>query len=248
MIHLLGESDIPATTRSMDIDFGRPLAPPYAVRVSSGWEAGRSHPGIDIEASIGTPVVAIADGVVITADHAGGGDAGKWVAIQHGHGWVSRSMHFSLVMVVRGQVVRKGQIIGMSGTTGKSSGPHLHLDLKLAPEWVPLVEREVGGQTADFHPRMDGRLGVPAEPWVPVDSYRPDVLARAARNNVMLYAARVKTRIATDARAARRSAWIYAAFGISILGAGTGMLLWLFSQPSRAARAAHRPWFPGSLS
>jgi murein DD-endopeptidase MepM/ murein hydrolase activator NlpD len=225
----------PSTVRSMDISFGRPLAAPFLIHVTSGWHDGRTggHPGVDIQAATGTPVVAMAAGTVITANSEGGGDAGKWVAIQHDNGWVTRSMHFSKVLVKRGQVVARGELIGLSGNTGRSSGPHLHLDLKLAPEWIPLVRREVGAWgPRSYKPHQDGRDGVPAESWVPADSYRQDVIDRARENHIPLYAERVKRQQATDDLIRASFSWSYVALGLGLFGLGAGLYWWL---PSRRA-------------
>lgn len=221
-------SDTPANTRSMDIDFGRPL--PGYIKVSSGWEDGRAHPGIDLPTPVGTPTYAMQDGVVITADAEGGGDAGKWIAIQHAHGWVSRYMHHSKLLVKKGQVVRRGQQIGLSGNTGLSSGPHLHVDLKLSPEWIQNVQREVGvWGPRGFKAEMNDRIGVPAETWVPVDDYRPDVIARARANNVALYAERKQHQRDTEVVGRALGPWTKAAIGLGLISAAAGAALYLAS-------------------
>ena len=226
-------TDTPANVRSMDIDFGRPL--PGTIKVSSGWEDGRKHPGIDLPTPVGTPTLAMQDGVVITADAEGGGDAGKWIAIQHAHGWVSRYMHHSKLLVKKGQVVRKGQQIGLSGNTGLSEGPHLHVDLKLAPEWIPLVVREVGQWgPRGFTAEMNGRLGVPAESWVPVDDYRQDVIDRARKNRIPLYAERkAQQRADYAARAAVIGPWMKVAIGLGLFTAAMGATFYLMSTTRR---------------
>lgn len=92
---------------------------------------GKGHNGIDLRASIGTAVFAAADGVVT-----GSGDTdigcprgsyGKWVLINHLNGLSSVYGHLSLVKAVPGAQVKQGDIIGYSGNTGYSTGPHLHL-------------------------------------------------------------------------------------------------------------------------
>jgi murein DD-endopeptidase MepM/ murein hydrolase activator NlpD len=241
---LLAEtSDTPDNVRSMDIDFGRPFPAGYAVKVTSGWEDGRGHPGLDISAKVGTPVIALQEGTIITARPEGTGDAGNWVGIQHAHGWVTRYMHLSKVQVKKGQVVKKGQQIGLSGNTGLSSGPHLHLDLKLLPEWIPLVEREVGRPKTGYFTKQDGRTGVPAEPWVPVDSYRDDVIERARRNNIPLYAERKKRQHETEASRARvLGPWTKAAITLGILGAGAGVMFYVASVTAAAPGRRRIRW------
>ena len=83
------------------------------------------HPGIDYLCPVGTPVSVCDDGVVEHADEAG--TAGIMVKVRHEHG-VTRYLHLSQVMVVFGEQVRRGRVIGLSGNTGFSTGPHLHLD------------------------------------------------------------------------------------------------------------------------
>jgi len=84
------------------------------------------HSGIDYGAGTGTPILATANGTVKTADWKGG--YGKAVEIDHGNGVMTRFGHMSAFNVVEGQKVRKGQVIGYVGSTGRSTGPHLHYE------------------------------------------------------------------------------------------------------------------------
>jgi len=93
--------------------------------------ASGSHSGVDFRASTGTPVKAVADGVI-----EGVGDTdttcpkasfGKWIFIDHNNGLATTYGHLSLIKVSSGQKVTRGQIIGYSGNTGHTTGPHLHL-------------------------------------------------------------------------------------------------------------------------
>lgn len=90
---------------------------------------GRSdfHPGLDISANHGRPVQATADGTVTTAAH--GGNYGNLVVIDHGFGIVTRYGHLSRFAVMNGQQVRRGEIIGYVGSTGRSTSPHLHYEI-----------------------------------------------------------------------------------------------------------------------
>jgi murein DD-endopeptidase MepM/ murein hydrolase activator NlpD len=94
---------------------------------------GPSHPlGIDIGVQQGTPIVAAKAGVVTFA----GGDPccsyGYYVDVDHGGGWMTRYGHFrSWPIVSVGQHVAQGQVLGYSGTTGYSTGPHLHFEIRL---------------------------------------------------------------------------------------------------------------------
>ena len=102
-----------------------------------GWNTYLGHEGIDIPMEIGEPVYACAAGTVTYAQagwHSGMGydglaSYGNCVFIDHGSGWQSRYAHMSSIAVASGTVVQQGQLIGYVGSTGNSSGPHLHLAL-----------------------------------------------------------------------------------------------------------------------
>jgi murein DD-endopeptidase MepM/ murein hydrolase activator NlpD len=91
-----------------------------------------SHPGVDFAAPIGTPVKAALSGMVVAAgnmDLAGKGRCrayGKWIMIQHANGLSTLYGHLSLLGVTKGQSVSTGDVIGYSGNTGATTGPHLH--------------------------------------------------------------------------------------------------------------------------
>ena len=86
------------------------------------------HTGVDISAPIGTPIRATADGVVSTAEFAS--RYGRLVMIDHG-GMQTYYGHLSRFDVIAGQEVRRGQIIGALGASGRVSGPHLHYEVRL---------------------------------------------------------------------------------------------------------------------
>lgn len=89
---------------------------------------GRMHRGIDIAAPIGTPVVAAAPGVVVSAGWNSGG-YGKLVEIQHPDGSLTLYAHNNRILVRRGQEVAQGEQISEMGSTGRSTGPHLHFEV-----------------------------------------------------------------------------------------------------------------------
>ncbi len=141
-----------------------PSAPPIEGPVGSGFGfrtdpfSGRAalHTGLDFPAEAGTPIVASAAGVVVTADwHA---DYGQTVELDHGNGLVTRYAHCLKVLVKPGQLVRRGQPIAEVGSSGRSTGPHLHFEVLvegvpqdparfLAAASAPLAAR-AGGRTA----------------------------------------------------------------------------------------------------
>ncbi|MBV8552357.1 MAG: peptidoglycan DD-metalloendopeptidase family protein [Acidobacteriaceae bacterium] len=91
---------------------------------------GAFHTGIDLAAPVGTPVHATADGVVVSAGWSG--DYGKLVVINHGSGLETYYAHLSQCLVVPGQEVRDGQVIALSGGTGRVTGPHMHYEVRVA--------------------------------------------------------------------------------------------------------------------
>ena len=90
---------------------------------------GAFHAGVDISAAQGTEVESTADGIVVLAERESG--YGNEVLIDHGAGITTRYGHLSRIYVVAGQEVRRGQIIGTVGTTGKTTGPHLHYEVRV---------------------------------------------------------------------------------------------------------------------
>jgi len=90
---------------------------------------GAFHTGVDIAALVGQPVVAPADGVVDFADFMGG--YGRAVILEHGHGIVTRFGHLSGFAVASGQHIHRGDIIGYVGLSGRSTGPHLHYEVRI---------------------------------------------------------------------------------------------------------------------
>lgn len=90
---------------------------------------GAFHTGVDISAITGTQVHAAADGIVYTAEYEGG--YGKMVVVDHGNGIRTRYAHLSAFEVVAGQEVRRGQVIALSGNTGRTTSPHLHFEVRM---------------------------------------------------------------------------------------------------------------------
>jgi murein DD-endopeptidase MepM/ murein hydrolase activator NlpD len=85
------------------------------------------HPGLDYRARTGSPVVTTADGVVARTGRDGG--YGLLIEIEHGNGFKTRYAHLSKILVSRGQKVKRGEIIGLVGNTGHSTGSHLHYEV-----------------------------------------------------------------------------------------------------------------------
>lgn len=87
------------------------------------------HAGIDLGTFGNVPTYAVADGVVVIANYSS--SAGNWIVIDHGDGMITKYMHHQALHVKAGDVVKKGQQIGTSGTTGISTGNHLHFQIEI---------------------------------------------------------------------------------------------------------------------
>ena len=108
--------------------FARPV--PDAVGDGFGPRGSTFHPGLDFVAPRGRPVAAGASGCVEVA-HRDSGGYGKLVVLRHGSGMTSWYAHLSKIAVRRGQCVAAGALLGRVGSTGRSTGPHLHFELRL---------------------------------------------------------------------------------------------------------------------
>jgi murein DD-endopeptidase MepM/ murein hydrolase activator NlpD len=115
----------------------RPSLWPVAGRISSPF-GGRSdpfssegaiHTGVDLEAHPGTPVHVAADGIVAFAEWSG--RYGKLVVVDHGNGVQTYYAHLSQLDVIAGQEIRRGDLVGKSGGTGRATGPHLHYEVRM---------------------------------------------------------------------------------------------------------------------
>ncbi|PYS82084.1 MAG: hypothetical protein DMF67_14245 [Acidobacteria bacterium] len=94
-----------------------------------GGGSAEFHPGQDIAAPRGTSVVAAADGTVVQAGWQNG--YGQEVVVDHGHGLTTRYGHLSKIEVAAGQSIRRGEELGQVGSTGRSTGPHLHYEVRI---------------------------------------------------------------------------------------------------------------------
>jgi len=118
------------------------LAHTPAIRPTDGWitstfayrqcpftDRREFHKGVDIANKKGTPIIATADGVVSFVGE--NGSFGQLVVIDHGHGITTRYAHLSKALKARGDRVRRGDTIALMGNTGRSTGPHLHYEVRL---------------------------------------------------------------------------------------------------------------------
>jgi murein DD-endopeptidase MepM/ murein hydrolase activator NlpD len=119
----------------------------------------RMHAGMDFRAAYGTPIVAVSDGRVTSAGRSGG--CGIAVRLEHGGGLSTRYCHMSRMAVAPGMAVRRGQVIGYVGSTGLSTGPHLHYEMyrggrQVNPSSVQFVSRALlsGTELIDFRRQL----------------------------------------------------------------------------------------------
>jgi murein DD-endopeptidase MepM/ murein hydrolase activator NlpD len=107
---------------------------PFGIRTDPFVHEAAMHTGIDFRGDTGDPIRATAAGTVTIAGPSGG--YGKMVEIDHGHGLATRYGHLSEIDVMVGDTVRAGAIVGKLGSTGRSTGPHLHYEVRVKGEAV----------------------------------------------------------------------------------------------------------------
>ncbi len=143
-----------------------PITSSYGLRMHPILGYARMHRGLDFRAAYGSPIIAVADGVVARAGWAGG--YGNQVRLNHAGGLSTSYSHMSRIAVASGGRVRQGQVIGYIGTTGLSTGPHLHFEtyrngVTINPRSVRFTGRAAlsGSALAAFRARLRGLLGTP---------------------------------------------------------------------------------------
>lgn len=105
------------------------LASPFGFRIHPISHVSKLHAGLDMAAPIGTPIHAAGSGIVLSAGWGGG--YGNLVQIDHGNGIISRYAHMSQIEVAQGQPIALGALVGLMGSTGASTGSHLHFETRL---------------------------------------------------------------------------------------------------------------------
>lgn len=124
-IEAIGTKERPSSVGTGE--FARPTSGTFTSSFGSRW--GRNHNGIDIGAGTGTPVYASDNGTVIYSQYNDGG-YGYLIQIDHGNGYVTYYGHCSELLAKVGDVVAKGDLIAKVGNTGRSTGPHLHFEVR----------------------------------------------------------------------------------------------------------------------
>ncbi len=123
--HML--SHTPAIQPVANKDLTR-VASGFGYRIDPVYKTTKFHAGLDFTAPTGTPIYATADGIVTTAGNTGNG-YGNHVIISHGFGYETLYGHMVRVKARNGQEVKRGEVIGWVGSTGKSTGPHCHYEV-----------------------------------------------------------------------------------------------------------------------
>lgn len=113
----------PVSNRTLDR-----VASGFGYRIDPIYKTPKMHTGIDFTAATGTPIYATGDGTVIESGYDNGG-YGNHVVINHGYGYKSHYAHMRKIKIRNGDRVKRGEVIGWVGSTGKSTGPHLHYEV-----------------------------------------------------------------------------------------------------------------------
>ena len=128
-------ASVPSRPRTVSIPSRMPLegaglTSSFGMRTHPVLGGRRQHKGIDLSSPVGTPIYATADAVVTRADWFS--SYGLFISLDHGAQLETRYGHLSRLNVAEGQVVKKGDLIGYVGSTGRSTGPHLHYEVRIA--------------------------------------------------------------------------------------------------------------------
>lgn len=126
---------------------GMRLTSDYGMRVHPVTGGLRSHKGLDLAAPVGTPIYATANGTVSRASWFS--SYGLYISLEHGGDLQTRYAHLSKLNVAEGQLVQKGDIIGFVGSTGRSTGPHLHYEVRVDGKAVNPIPYMNGSQLAN---------------------------------------------------------------------------------------------------
>lgn len=140
---------------------------PYGYRIHPLTGEKDLHRGIDIGAAEGTPIQALQDGRVVSAGNAG--DYGLCVVIEDGDGYQSRYAHCGSLLVSAGQEVKRGDVVATVGSTGSSTGPHLHLEVSHNSEYLnPYFFVDNGGEGYTLGGQAAGVPQIPDDPGQPM--------------------------------------------------------------------------------
>jgi len=131
----------------------RHVASGYGYRIDPVYKVTKFHAGLDFAAPQGTPIYATADGIVREADYNAGG-YGNHVVINHGYGYETLYGHMYRMKAKVGQRIKRGQVIGYVGSTGKSTGPHCHYEVHKSGQPVDPVYYFYNDLTPEQYDRL----------------------------------------------------------------------------------------------
>lgn len=138
----------PIANRSLDF-----VASGFGYRIDPIYKTPKMHTGLDFAAPMGTPIHATANGKVVFTGYEEGG-YGSHVIVDHGYGYETLYGHMVRIKVRRGQLVKRGETLGWVGSTGKSTGPHLHYEVIRNKEKINPVHYFFNDLTAIDYDRM----------------------------------------------------------------------------------------------
>jgi len=131
-----------------------PISNTELITSGLGRRWGKLHPGVDIPSSRGTIIRASMEGKVIFCGFAGG--YGRMITLEHRNGYISKYAHNSVLLVKKGDYVQKGQVLALVGSTGHSTGNHLHFEIRC--ENIPLNPLDFLPEKSNLEIRHPGRL------------------------------------------------------------------------------------------
>ena len=152
---------IPAIQPIKNEDLRR-MASGYGYRTDPFTKVRKFHDGMDFSARTGTPIYATGDGKVTRRDSRAAG-YGNHIRIDHGYGYITLYAHLSKYNVRRGQRVRRGDIIGFVGNTGRSRGPHLHYEVRKNGRAINPLNFYAGTLSAKDYEKLRNRAEVANE-------------------------------------------------------------------------------------
>ena len=142
----------------------------FGYRMNSVLSRKEFHTGLDLKAKVGTPVYATADGIIEIAKFDDKGGYGNLVTIQHNYGFKTYYAHLSKLSTKAGLFIKKGDLIGHSGNTGLSSGPHLHYEVRFVQRVLNPIEFVKWGSD-NYTDIFDKEQNIPWQSLVDVTSH-----------------------------------------------------------------------------
>ncbi len=144
---------IPAIEPVSRKDYSR-ISSGFGYRIDPHYKIRKMHTGTDFAAPRGTPVYATGNGKVIKAESKSRGGYGKNIIIDHGYGYKTQYAHLNRLAVRLGQTVKRGELIGYVGSTGKSTSPHLHYEVRINDKKVNPIDYFYNDLTIEEYAEM----------------------------------------------------------------------------------------------